>query len=573
MQRLKISREGVILIKSFEGFRPHAVRRDDGQWVIGYGHTLSAREGGVVSEADAELLLQFDLIPVAKALNAVSAPLNQHQFDALASFAFSVGLDRFESSDVLSRLASGSTGEAADAIAGWTDPAPSDAPLRRRAAERALFVADPARPVALADLLAAPLPPPPVAAATVPAPEPEAASEPETVESPAAEAAAFTPAEDTASEPGADIVPELAAAPVVFAPVETTPEEPTADATPEATDSIEPELVVDPEIAITPDAQAAELADRVEEEAAALTAPELSSSDVSPEVAPRDEAPAAETTDGLAARLSVHAMHRYAPYAGTIIGPLPGGAVGFKPLDVAPTPSPAPDAPVVALEIDPNLAPASPFPDLAGDEPLHVEALAADDVVSAPAPDETVTPVFATPVYGSPLPEALMAPSAAAPIAATFEPVEAPAVTTFEPAISTEAPSEVEGELLVLSPLDENSVFPAQRLVWPHAETAEEPALFEDDGALRLGAHQMIRHEVVSEEPRRIDWRETGLYILMGAFGLVTFGMSMAAFRRASLPSGGSEFTTIAWVLAVFGFACIAVSAWNLYRKLGRPED
>ena len=95
-RRLKVSREGVVLIKSFEGFRPRAVRDEDGRWVIGYGHTASAREGLTVSEQDAELLLQYDLLPVVKALNErVSAPLNQHQFDALASFAISVGVERF----------------------------------------------------------------------------------------------------------------------------------------------------------------------------------------------------------------------------------------------------------------------------------------------------------------------------------------------------------------------------------------------------------------------------------------------------------------------------------------------
>lgn len=161
--RLKVSREGVVLIKSFEGFRPRAVRDGEGRWVIGYGHRASAREGLTVGEQDAELLLQYDLLPVVKALHErVSAPLNQHQFDALASFAVSVGLDRFLASDVLRRLNEGHPGEAADALIGWPEPAPVDARLRRRAAERALFVASPDAPVALADLLAAPLPPPPV---------------------------------------------------------------------------------------------------------------------------------------------------------------------------------------------------------------------------------------------------------------------------------------------------------------------------------------------------------------------------------------------------------------------------
>jgi len=161
--RLKVSREGIVLIKSFEGFRPRAVQDEAGRWLIGYGHSASAREGLTVGEQDAELLLQYDLLPVVKALNEdVSAALNQHQFDALASFAISVGIECFLSSDVLQLLNAGFAGEAADALIGWPETMSRDAALRRRAAERALFVADPAGPVLLADLLAAPLPPPPI---------------------------------------------------------------------------------------------------------------------------------------------------------------------------------------------------------------------------------------------------------------------------------------------------------------------------------------------------------------------------------------------------------------------------
>ena len=155
---MKISREGIVLIKSFEGFRPRAVARGDG-WVIGYGHTASAREGLTVGEADAELLLQYDLIPVAKALHErITTPLNQHQFDALASFAFSLGVERFAASDVLAQVNAGAQAEAADALFGWPEAPGPDAALRRRAAERALFVAAPEAAVTLADLLAAPLP-------------------------------------------------------------------------------------------------------------------------------------------------------------------------------------------------------------------------------------------------------------------------------------------------------------------------------------------------------------------------------------------------------------------------------
>ena len=169
--RLKVSREGLVLIKSFEGFRPRAAPGPDGRWVVGYGHTAYAREGLTLGEQDADLLLRYDLLPVAKALNdGASAPLNQHQFDALASFAHSIGLDRFLSSDVLQRFNSGHAGQAAEALIGWPETPAPDAALRRRAAERALFTADPDSPVHLLDLLTAPLFPPAPAAGPAIAP-------------------------------------------------------------------------------------------------------------------------------------------------------------------------------------------------------------------------------------------------------------------------------------------------------------------------------------------------------------------------------------------------------------------
>ena len=116
-QRRKVSREGLLLIKSFEGFRPRTVLRRDGTPVIGYGHARSARPGAVVSEAEAELLLQYDLMPIVALLNErVRLPLNQHQFDALASFIFSIGLERFQASDVLEKLDANALPEAAEAL-------------------------------------------------------------------------------------------------------------------------------------------------------------------------------------------------------------------------------------------------------------------------------------------------------------------------------------------------------------------------------------------------------------------------------------------------------------------------
>ncbi len=159
-QRRKVSREGLLLIKSFEGFRPRTVLRRDGTPVIGYGHSRSARPGAVVSEAEAELLLQYDLMPIVALLNErVRLPLNQHQFDALASFIFSIGLERFQASDVLEKLDADALPEAADALSAWPERAspPVDALYRRRSAERALFDTAPDQPAPLDALLTAPV--------------------------------------------------------------------------------------------------------------------------------------------------------------------------------------------------------------------------------------------------------------------------------------------------------------------------------------------------------------------------------------------------------------------------------
>jgi lysozyme len=145
--RHRVSRGAIELIKRFEGYRRHAVQLPDGRWMIGHGHTLTAREGAEVSEADAEALLLYDLITVAHTVNEnVFAPLTQNQFDALCSFAFNVGLDNFRRSQVLKRLNAGSPVQAACAMELWRkadfegERIVVDALVRRRAAEKTLFL-------------------------------------------------------------------------------------------------------------------------------------------------------------------------------------------------------------------------------------------------------------------------------------------------------------------------------------------------------------------------------------------------------------------------------------------------
>jgi len=148
--RHRVSRTAIDLIKRFEGYRQKAAQLPDARWTIGYGHTLTARQGAEVAENDAEALLIYDLIAVAHAVNEqVFAPLTQNQFDALCSFAFNIGLDNFRSSGVLKRLNEGAMVQAACAMELWRkaefqgDRIVIDALVRRRSAEKLLFLTPP----------------------------------------------------------------------------------------------------------------------------------------------------------------------------------------------------------------------------------------------------------------------------------------------------------------------------------------------------------------------------------------------------------------------------------------------
>ena len=148
--RAQVSRAAIEMIKRLEGYRRRAVRLPDGRWVVGHGHTRTARHGVEVSEADAEALLVYDLIAVSHAVDAAAhTPLSQNEFDALVSFAFNVGVDEFRESIVLRRLNEGQHLQAACAMDLWRkaevegETIVVDALVRRRAAEKALFLTPP----------------------------------------------------------------------------------------------------------------------------------------------------------------------------------------------------------------------------------------------------------------------------------------------------------------------------------------------------------------------------------------------------------------------------------------------
>jgi GH24 family phage-related lysozyme (muramidase) len=143
------SAQGLALIQHYEGFCAEPTRLPDGTWVVGYSHVRVGEPGEPVNENEAAQLLALDLAPYEKLVNArVTQPLNQAQFDALVSFAFSLGAEAFEQSQVLRRVNAGDFVAAGCAIDAWRkadvggETVIVDSLVRRRAAEKALFLRD-----------------------------------------------------------------------------------------------------------------------------------------------------------------------------------------------------------------------------------------------------------------------------------------------------------------------------------------------------------------------------------------------------------------------------------------------
>ncbi len=135
------------LVKRFEGFRAEPLALGDGRWLVGYGHVRNGAPPQPVGEIEAAFLLKEDLEEICQVLRrAASDGFNQNQFDALASFGFSVGAEALEYSDVLRLAARGYWADAATALESWrvsgVSGSPAEALVRRRAAEKALLLSE-----------------------------------------------------------------------------------------------------------------------------------------------------------------------------------------------------------------------------------------------------------------------------------------------------------------------------------------------------------------------------------------------------------------------------------------------
>lgn len=108
---MKISEEGLTLIKQFEGFRNHPYQDSVGVWTIGYGFTYYPCGGRVkkddtpVTKKEANELLRQLIEPYEDAVNKnVTSEITQNQFDALVSFTYNLGEGNLKSSTLLKKV-------------------------------------------------------------------------------------------------------------------------------------------------------------------------------------------------------------------------------------------------------------------------------------------------------------------------------------------------------------------------------------------------------------------------------------------------------------------------------------
>lgn len=91
---MKLSKEGLELIKKYEGLRLKAYKPvpTEKYWTIGYGHYgADVKEGMVITESYATALLYNDVTRFECAVNNLHREWTQNQFDALVSFAYNCG--------------------------------------------------------------------------------------------------------------------------------------------------------------------------------------------------------------------------------------------------------------------------------------------------------------------------------------------------------------------------------------------------------------------------------------------------------------------------------------------------
>jgi len=139
---MKISQEGIELIKKFEGCRTESYRCSANVPTIGYGHTAGVKDGDSCTQAEAESILAEDLVEFEDYVNdLVTVELTPSQFSAVVAFTFNLGPKNLGESTLLRLLNLEKYDEIPAQFKRWNRASGKvlDGLIRRREAESLLF--------------------------------------------------------------------------------------------------------------------------------------------------------------------------------------------------------------------------------------------------------------------------------------------------------------------------------------------------------------------------------------------------------------------------------------------------
>ena len=151
---MKTSEAGRAFIKREEGLRLRVYSDVAGYGSIGYGHLLTPDDdiGPTISQEEADELFASDVLRIEQGVNKlVTVFLDQHEYDAIVSFTFNLGVGSLKRSTLLKRLNSGDKAAAAAQGLRWVFAGDQDGDgdvdfndrvkglVRRRSAEQRLF--------------------------------------------------------------------------------------------------------------------------------------------------------------------------------------------------------------------------------------------------------------------------------------------------------------------------------------------------------------------------------------------------------------------------------------------------
>ena len=142
---MKISEKGLQLLKHYEGCELTAYRCSADVLTIGYGHTKGVTEDMVITQEEADQMLQDEMPEYEGYINdKVTVELNQDQFDAMVCWVYNLGSGNLSSSTLLKVLNEGDYEGVPEQMKRWNKAGGKvlNGLIKRRDSEAKLFCSE-----------------------------------------------------------------------------------------------------------------------------------------------------------------------------------------------------------------------------------------------------------------------------------------------------------------------------------------------------------------------------------------------------------------------------------------------